>query len=272
MNETLEAMARALFKSWFVNFDPVHAKSAIRNHDTQLPMQQGSIWSVERARAYLERMAPAIADLFPDRFVESELGEIPEGWEVKPFSDLFEIIGGGTPKTSVSEFWDGSIPWFSVTDTPFTGNVFVVETEKNISKEGLASSSARLVPKGTTIISARGTVGNLAVAGQEMAFNQSCYALRGINHVGEGYAYFSTQHMVTDLKSMAHGSVFSTITRKTFESVAWPMPSKHILNRFEDVIAPLFSRLLICVKGSRTLATLRDTLLPKLVSGEIRLD
>ena len=272
MNETLEAMARALYKSWFVDFDPVLAKAALRKHPAHLPTPSGSVWSVERARDYLDRMGPAIADLFPDGFVESELGEIPEGWEVKPFSDFFDIVGGGTPKTSISELWGGSIPWFSVTDTPLIGNVYVVETEKYITKAGLASSSARLVPKGTTIISARGTVGNLAIAGQEMAFNQSCYALRGINHVGEGYVYFSTQHMLTDLKSMAHGSVFSTITRKTFESVAWPMPSKQVLNRFEDVIAPLFSRLLICVNGSRTLATLRDTLLPKLVSGEIRLD
>ena len=272
MNKTLEAMARALFKSWFVDFDPVHAKATLRNHTANLPTPPVSVWSVERAREYLDRMDPAIADLFPDGFVESELGEIPEGWEVKPFSDFFDIVGGGTPKTSISEFWGGSIPWFSVTDTPLIGNVYVVETEKYITKAGLASSSARLVPKGTTIISARGTVGNLAIAGQEMAFNQSCYALRGINHVGEGYVYFSTQHMLTDLKSMAHGSVFSTITRKTFESVAWPMPSKQVLNRFEDVIAPLFSRLLIYVNGSRTLATLRDTLLPKLVSGEIRLD
>ena len=272
MNGTLEAMARALYKSWFVDFDPVHAKAALRKHATHLPTPPGSVWSVERAREYLDRMGPAIVDLFPDGFVESELGEIPEGWEVKPFSDFFDIVGGGTPKTSISEFWGGSIPWFSVTDTPLIGNVYVVETEKYITKAGLASSSARLVPKGATIISARGTVGNLAIAGQEMAFNQSCYALRGINHVGEGYVYFSTQHMLTDLKSMAHGSVFSTITRKTFESVAWPMPSKQVLNRFEDVIAPLFSRLLIYVNGSRTLATLRDTLLPKLVSGEIRLD
>lgn len=246
MNETLEAMARALFKDWFVDFGPTRAK-------------------MEGREPYL---APDLWTLFPDKLDED--GK-PEGWEERPLSECFSIIGGGTPKTSNSAFWDGAIPWFSVTDTPPSGSVFVTDTEKTISEAGLSGSSARLVPKGTTIITARGTVGNLAVAGREMTFNQSCYGLQGVGGVGTYATYLIAQNMVSRLQSMAHGSVFSTITRQTFESLSLPIPDPKILEMFEGVVSPLFERVLVSVNESRTLAHTRNLLLPKLMSGEISL-
>jgi type I restriction enzyme S subunit len=146
MNETLEAVARAIFRSWFVDFDPVRAKAECR--DSCLPKH--------------------LAYLFPDRFEDSELGEIPTEWWVRPFSAMVEVIGGGTPKTSVSEYWDGSIPWFSVVDASSESDVCVIITEKCITREGLENSAARLLPEGTTIISARGTVSKLALVGVPM--------------------------------------------------------------------------------------------------------
>ena len=198
------------------------------------------------------------------------MGEIPEGWEIGSFSDAVEIIGGGTPKTSVSDYWDGDIPWFSVVDTPASSDVFVVKTEKSITQAGLNGSSARLITRGTTIISARGTVGNLAIAGCDMTFNQSCYALRGKNSSGSYFVFLSAQRMVEQLKAMAHGSVFSTITRQTFEAVRAVLPPESVLQQFEKNAVSLFDPILGNVKESRTLAALRDTLLPKLISGELR--
>ncbi|GIW33851.1 restriction endonuclease subunit S [Meiothermus sp.] len=253
-NETLEAMARALFRAWFVDFEPVRAKLEGR-------WQRGQSLPGLPAHLY---------DLFPDRLVESELGEIPEGWEMQPLSEVLTIIGGGTPKTSVKEYWDGDIPWFSVVDTPAASDVFVVSTEKTITSQGLAGSSARLIPKGTTIISARGTVGNLAIAGREMTFNQSCYGLRGTGYAGDYFVYLTAQRMIDQLKSMAHGSVFSTITRQTFEAIQRPVPQPAVLTAFEGLVAAWFEAILANVEQSRTLATLRDTLLPKLISGEVR--
>ena len=253
-SETLEAMARALFKAWFVDFEPVRAKLEGR-------------W---RRGESLPGLPAHLYDLFPDRLVESVLGEIPEGWEVQPLSEVLTIIGGGTPKTSVEEYWGGDIPWFSVVDTPSASDVFVVATEKSITKKGLASSSARLIPKGTTIISARGTVGNLAIAGREMTFNQSCYGLRGTGNVGDYFVYLTAQQMVGQLKSMAHGSVFSTITRQTFEAIQRPVPPPGVLASFEESVAVWFDSILSSVEESRTLAQLRDTLLPMLISGELR--
>ena len=245
MNATLEAMARALFRDWFVDFGPTRAKEA-----GQPPYLAAALWS-----------------LFPARLDKSG---IPEGWKEKPLVEFFEIIGGGTPKTSNAEFWDGDIPWFSVKDTPPAGSVFVVDTEKAITPAGLEGSSAHLVPKGTTIISARGTVGNLAIAGREITFNQSCYGLRGRGSVGDFTTYLVAQNMVRHLQAMAHGSVFSTITRKTFESVSLVMPDAKVLGEFESRLEPMFCKILANINESRTLTGLRDLLLPRLMSGEVR--
>ena len=253
-NETLEAMARTLFKAWFVDFEPVRAKMEGR-------WQRGQSLPGLPAHLY---------DLFPERLVESELGEIPEGWAIGSFSDVVDIIGGGTPKTSVVEYWNGVIPWFSVVDTPASSEVFVIQTEKSITQAGLNGSSARMVAKGTTIISARGTVGNLAIAGRDMTFNQSCYALRGKNGSGDYFVFLSAQCMVEQLKTMAHGSVFSTITRQTFDAVRVVKVPKNLLQQFERSAASVFDAILGNVIDSRSLAQLRDTLLPKLISGELR--
>ncbi|MGG5143399.1 restriction endonuclease subunit S [Alcaligenes ammonioxydans] len=254
-NETLEAMARTLFKAWFVDFEPVRAKMEGR-------WQRGQSLPGLPAHLY---------DVFPDQLVQSELGDIPEGWVVGSFADAVDIIGGGTPKTSVSEYWGGEIPWFSVVDTPAASDAFVVKTEKSITQAGLNGSSTRLISKGTTIISARGTVGNLAIAGCDMTFNQSCYALQGRNGSGNYFVFLSAQRMVEQLKSMAHGSVFSTITRQTFEAVCAVHPPVSVLHQFEESVASLLDPILRNVNESHSLALLRDTLLPKLISGELRI-
>ena len=245
MNETLEACARALFRDWFVDFGPTRAKGEGRPN-------------------YLAR---DLWSLFPDCINED--GK-PEGWTFQPLTEFFDIVGGGTPKTTEPEFWNGDIPWFSVVDTPRQGGVFVFDTEKTITKSGLSGSSARLIAAGTTIISARGTVGNLAIAARPMAFNQSCYALVGKNWVGSAFVFLAAQHMVSTLKAMSHGSVFSTITRDTFQSINLIKPTLAIFVAFEKAASTLFDQIRANVLESRTLADTRDTLLPKLMSGEIR--
>jgi len=245
MNETLEAQARALFRDWFVDFGPVRAKMA-----GEAPYLVPDLWS-----------------LFPDHL---DGGCVPEGWKLAPLTAHFDIIGGGTPKTSIVEYWNGPIPWFSVVDTPSASDVFVFETEKTITPEAVANSSARIVRAGTTIISARGTVGNLAMAAQDMTFNQSCYALQGLSGASDAFVYLAAQHMVDRLRSMAHGSVFSTITRKTFESLSLVYPGKALHEAFHERVSPLFAKIRANVAENLTLAQTRDLLLPKLMSGEIR--
>ena len=249
MNETLEAMARALFKSWFVDFDPVRAKAEGRDPGLPKPL----------------------ADLFPDRFEDSELGEIPAGWEVQPFAATVEIIGEGTPKTSMSEYWNGDIPWFSVVDAPSDSDMWAVDTEKKITQEGVVNSSTRLLPVGTTIISARGTVGRVALVGVPMTMNQSCYGLRGLAGTHGYFTYFATRALIASLRQHAHGSVFDTITRDTLAGVSIVLPLPALIEAFETQVVPMLERIRVALLGSRTLAALRDTLLPKLISGKLRL-
>lgn len=250
MSETLEAMARALFKSWFVDFDPVRAKAEGR--DPGLPKP--------------------IADLFPDRLVDSELGEIPEGWGTASFADTIEIIGGGTPKTSVADYWGGDIPWFSVVDAPTGSQVWVVDTEKKTTRAGIENSSTRVLPAGTTIISARGTVGRIALVGVPMAMNQSCYGLRGRTGKNGFFNYFSTRELVARLQQHAHGSVFDTITRDTLAGVSVVTPQVELIHEYEKRVSPSLERIRTALLDARTLAALRDALLPKLISGVLRVE
>jgi len=250
MNETLESMAQAIFKSWFIDFDPVRAKAEGR--DPGLPQP--------------------IADLFPDQLVDSKLGEIPAGWRVEPFVETIEVIGGGTPKTSVSEYWNGDIPWFSVIDAPLESEVWVIDTEKKISRLGVENSSTRILPVSTTIISARGTVGRVALVGVPMAMNQSCYGLRGKMDSNGFFTYFSTKELVARLRRHAHGSVFDTITRDTLASISFVVPPVEIITTFEGMIIPIMKCIRDRLFESRTLAELRDALLPRLIRGEIRIE
>lgn len=257
MNETLEGMAQAIFRDWFVDFGPVRRKAAGEADPVAI---MGGL-TPDPARA------AQLAALFPAAFDDDGL---PVGWTSVPVSKLIAIIGGGTPKTSNSSYWNGPIPWFSVTDTPAGKDLFVFDTEKSITKAGLEGSSARLVPAGTTIISARGTVGNLALAAQEMTFNQSCYALRSSEGDRPFFTFLAAANLVEVLKGMAHGSVFSTITRQTFDGVHFADAGGPTMDAFDATVAPLFNRIRAAVDENRTLAETRDYLLPRLMSGAVR--
>jgi type I restriction enzyme S subunit len=140
-------------------------------------------------------------------------------------SEIMDIIGGGTPKTSKPEYWNGDIPWLSVKD--FNNDYrYVYETEKTITQAGLDNSSTKLLKRNDSIISARGTVGEMAMIPYPMAFNQSCYGLRAKEGlVDEEYLYYLIKHNLVVLKKNTHGSVFDTITRDTFDGIEVELPS-----------------------------------------------
>lgn len=249
MNETLEEMARAIFKSWFVDFDPVRAKA-------------------EGRKPY--GMDAATAALFPDSFQDSPIGKIPKGWKVGKLADCIEIIGGGTPKTTVSEYWDGDIPWFSVVDAPSYSDVFVIDTEKHITVFGVEKSSTKIFREGTTFISARGTVGKCALVGIPMAMNQSCYGIQGKEGMDDYYIYFLLRTNIADLQRSGHGSVFNTITRETFSNIEIVIPSVETIRCFNESVKASMNMILNNLHYSKILADIRDILLPKLLTGEVR--
>ncbi len=271
MNSTLESMAQAMFKSWFVDFDPVIDNALTAGNPIPEPLKARS----EARQALGDKRKPLpqeIQELFPDRFVFSEeLGWIPEGWEVLSIDTLIEITGGGTPKTSIEEYWGGTIPWFSVVDAPNQSDVFVLNTEKYITQQGLNNSSTQLLPEGTTIISARGTVGKCALVAQSTAMNQSCYGIRGKDNVSDYFVYYTILLRVADLQQRGHGSVFNTITRDTFKTIKIPFFNADLTSQYDKYVSSLFSKILENCRQSESLSQLRDTLLPKLISGQLRL-
>ena len=248
----LERLAQAIFRAWFVDFEPVKAKAVGADSFPSMPQH--------------------VFDALPTRFVDSEIGPVPEGWEVKALSTICTLVSGGTPKRSDPSYWSGDVPWYSVKDAPREGETWVINTDETITQDGLAESAARLVPKGCTIISARGTVGKLAMAGMPMAFNQSCYGLWPSDGISFRHLYLLVHTAVAALQQKTHGSVFDTITRTTFDGLIVISPPPNVLSAFEERVAPFFDASFASLQESVKLAELRDYVLPKLLSGQIRVE
>ena len=161
-----------------------------------------------------------------------------EEWKEYKFTDLCDLIGGGTPKTSESSYWDGDIPWLSVKDF---GNEdkYVYATEKSITQEGLNNSSTKLLYKDDIIISARGTIGAMAMIKTPMAFNQSCFGIRGNFLVDKHYLYYLTKTKIKELQKNSHGSVFETITRETFAKIDCCIPSVEEQKQIASILSSL---------------------------------
>ena len=251
LNET-EAVLKDLYQR------VVERKKQFPSPPAPLPGGEGSIFPEHILR------------LFPDRFVDSELGPIPEGWEVKALPELAEIVLGGTPNTSMEEYWHGDILWASAKDISNTSDVFIIKTERTITRLGLENSNAKLLPAGTTVITSRGTVGKFCMLGVDMAINQTNYGLVPHPHVDRYYLYLCIANIISDLKQRSYGTIFETITTKTLKGIKVIFPEKNIINSFGIIISPLMEKILTNISEADYLAGLRDTLLPKLISGELR--
>ena len=181
------------------------------------------------------------------------------------FTDLIQILGGGTPKTGENTYWNGNIAFFTPKDV---GIPYTLITEKTISKEGLSHCNSRLYPVNTVFVTARGTVGKVGMSGVPMAMNQSCYALVG-KETHQLLVYFYTLKAVDRLKHKASGAVFDAITTRDFESEQIMKLSDDDAKAFLCIAEPMFQKVLNnCIENLR-LSTLRDSLLPKLMSGEV---
>lgn len=257
MSETLEAMAQAIFRDWFVDFGPTRRK--FDGASDPVEIMGGLVADAERAQQ--------LADLFPARLGNDGL---PEGWNRKPLLDEAQLISGGTPKTDREEYWDGGIAWASAKDVSQCGETYLLTTERTISEVGLQNSSTKLVPQFSTVVVARGaTTGRLCMFGEVMAMNQTCYALSSRTK-----RHFLLNNMfkalVDSLVQAAHGSVFDTITTKTL-ATADVLEADRVSAAFEEAATPLYRAIENNARQNVALAATRDLLLPKLMSGEVRL-
>ena len=232
INQTLEAMAQALYKHWFVDFGPFRG----------------------------------------GEFVDSELGEIPQGWEVKSLLDCCNLLSGGTPSTSVSEYWNGEIPWVAAKDISQSEQIFVMETEKKITSLGVKNSATKILPIFTVVIIARGaTMGKFALFSNDMAMNQTSYGLRGKTGFGQWWVYLTLDNIIAQLKQAAYGTIFTAITTTSFQQAKVVVPLPSILDEFNDRVSRWFTQIHSNLKENQTLTRARDYLLPKLLSGEVEI-
>jgi type I restriction enzyme S subunit len=247
-NVTLEAIAQALFKSWFVDFDPVRAKM-----EGRAP----------------EGMDEATAALFPAEFEETELGAVPKGWQAATLQACCtRVESGGTPKRTSPEYWGGNISWLTSGEVH---NPIALVTREEITAEGLNSSSAKLWPRGTTVVAMYGaTAGEVCMLAVPMAANQACCGL--IPRQGfRSFLFFCIRREREHLASKSSGSAQQNLNKGLVEGHPIVLPSDSTAFAFELVVESLLDRWIANQQQAQTLSTLRDTLLPRLISGQLRL-
>jgi len=249
MNATLEAMAGTLFQSWFVDFDPVRAK--------------------------LDGCKPAGLDvataaLFPDHFQDSPLGHIPQGWTVEPVGEVVACVGGGTPSTAEPKFWEGGTHhWTTPKDFSSLQAPILIDTDRKITDAGVAKISSGLLPAGTLLLSSRAPVGYLAIAAIPVAINQGFIALKCNERASTYFMLNWCQTNMAEIESRATGTTFAEISKQNFRPILVVLPPKELMAAFTEKVAPLYAQITANLHQSRTLATLRDALLPKLLSGKL---
>lgn len=173
-------------------------------------------------------------------------------WMKTSLINIAKLIGGGTPKTTKPEYWGGDIGWLSVKDFN-DENRYVYSTGKTITEEGLNNSSTKLLQKDDIIISARGTVGELAMISTPMAFNQSCYGIRAVEGIDSTFLYYLMKDKIRMLKAMTHGSVFDTITKETFANIEVNIPDTETQHRIAKILGQIDDKIEINQKINNNL-------------------
>jgi type I restriction enzyme, S subunit len=250
MNATLEAMARALFQSWFVDFDPVRAKL-----DGRQPRGLDS----------------ATAALFPNEFEDSELGSIPKGWTIKPVGEVVDCVGGGTPSTAEPKYWEeGTHHWTTPKDFSSLQAPILFDTDRRLTDAGIAKISSGLLSAGTLLLSSRAPVGYLAIAAMPVAINQGFIAMKSNERASNYFMLNWCQANMDEIKGRATGTTFAEISKQNFRPIPLLLPPAELMANFTAKVNPFYAQITDKLLQSRTLAALRDALLPKLLSGEIK--
>ena len=250
----LESMARALYREWFVHF-------RFPGHDN--PAGQPD-WTAEGRPEGANAMDGASQSV---PRVPSPLGDIPQGWECVAFTEIADVLSGGTPKTEVAEYWNGEIPFFTPRDAPDC--FYAHDADKHVTELGLSKCASQLYPPDTVFITARGTVGKVALPSVPMAMNQSCYALRGKLGISQRFLFLMTLQQVDYLKTNTGGATFDTIIVDTFRRMLVAKPPLELITGFTRKVDALFLQVDTLQRQIQNLRRTRDLLLPRLLSGQI---
>ncbi|MFN9644857.1 MAG: restriction endonuclease subunit S [Cyanobacteriota bacterium] len=249
MNATLEAMARALFQSWFVDFDPVRAKM-----DGREPVGMDS----------------ETAALFPDSFQDSEVGHIPMGWSIQPVGDVVDCVGGGTPSTNEPKYWEGGMHyWATPKDLSSLQSPVLLDTARKLTDAGISSISSGLLPAGTLLLSSRAPVGYLAITAMPVAINQGFIALKCHERASSTFMLGWCQANMAEIEGRATGTTFAEISKQNFRPIPVVLPPIELMATYTAKVAPLYSQITANLHQSKNLESLRNSLLPQLLSGEL---
>ena len=258
MSQTLEAIAQAIFKSWFVHFEPVRAKAS------------GDSDEAIQARLSIDDQTLA---MFPSTLDESELGLVPSGWSIEPISSLAEIAGGSTPGTKESAFWEGGIHyWATPKDLSPLQTPVLLRTERCVTHQGLGQISSGLLPPGTVLLSSRAPIGYRAIAEVPVAINQGFIALKPAEGVPSLFLLRWLESAHQEIVSRANGSTFLEISKSAFRAIKLVVPPRPLLTAYARACEPIYRRVVANERESLALVELRNSLLPELLSGNLPVD
>lgn len=240
MNRTLEKIGQALFKHWFIDFE--------------FPNEEGNPYKSSGGE-----------------MVDSELGEIPKGWKVKKVGEVIDIFGGTTPSTKEQKYWEGgTIHWATPKDLSDLDSPVLTDTERKITPEGLATISSGLLPVGTVLLSSRAPIGYMAISQIPVSINQGFIAMVCSHELPNYYVFSWVQYNLDIIKSVASGTTFEEVNKSNFRRLDILVPPSGLLSKFSTIFGSLYECILNNSFQTRTLASVRDSLLPRLMSGQIR--
>lgn len=249
--QALERLAQSIFRAWFVNFDPVKAKAGGALSFPSVPQ--------------------SLFESLPNRFVDSGLGHVPAGWDVRSIGEVVSVKGGATPSTKNMEYWEnGTHYWATPKDMSRLSHPVLLNTERLITDAGVECISSGLLPVGTVLMSSRAPVGYLAIAGVPTAVNQGFIAMVCDGPLPPTYVLQWANASMDSIHARASGTTFPEISKKSFRPLPVVVPSSDVIDAYIDLVDPLFELLTIVVKENGALESMRDYLLPRLLSGDIQ--
>jgi type I restriction enzyme S subunit len=242
MSETLEAVGEAVFKRWFVDFE--------------FPNQEGKPYKSSGGEmVYNKELEQAI----------------PRNWKVGCIEDVANVIGGGTPSTEIKDYFTSNgIPWLTPKDLSGYKGKFIEKGSLDLTERGLKNSSAKLMPKGTILFSSRAPIGYMAIALNDIATNQGFKSLVPKGGMNSDYLYYFMRRITPYVQSISSGSTFAEVSGSTLKQIKIIIPEITVIESYENFMSPVNSKMIVNSKGTKTLTNIRDLLLPKLMSGKIR--
>jgi type I restriction enzyme S subunit len=246
LSNTLEEIAQTIFKSWFIDFDPVKAKMA-----------------GEKPAG----MDTATAALFPDCVEESEFGSIPKGWSISKVDSLTKTLVGGTPSRVREDFWNGDIPWFN---SGKVNEFRIIEASEYITELGLQKSAAKLLPVGTTVLAITGaTLGQYSRVEISASGTQNVIGILESDSISNEFIYSFIASGISRIVAAGTGGAQQHINKDIVDNFEFVFPGKELVDVFTLTVRSMFQEISSLTFNSKNLSQLRDALLPRLISGEL---